>query len=76
MSKYTNAFHTLYIKLCIQHYEYHLVLKHCSNIHKCIEIEMKFLDISLFGATYHYVVNIENKFHHDIENKFQLKCKK
>jgi hypothetical protein len=59
--EFTNIFHTLRTKLGIKDYERHLVLKYCSGLHRYIQDEMEFLDISFLGATYQYVVKIEQK---------------
>jgi hypothetical protein len=40
----------------------HLVLKYHGALHRYIQTEMEFLDISSLGATYRYVVKIEKKF--------------
>jgi hypothetical protein len=47
----TNSFHTLRTKLGIKDSEKHLVLKYCSCLHRYIQEEMEFLDISL-GVAY------------------------
>ena len=62
MPEYTNIFHTLQSKLGIRDFEGHLVLKYHSGLHRYIQSEMDFLDISSLGATYQYVVKIEQKF--------------
>jgi hypothetical protein len=59
---YTNIFHTLHSKLGIKDSEWHLVLKYRSGIHRYIQTEMDFLDISSLGVAYQYVVKIEQKF--------------
>jgi hypothetical protein len=59
MPKFTNIFHTLRTKLGIKYYERHLVLKYCGGLHRYIKAEMEFLDISSLGATYKYVIKIE-----------------
>ena len=62
MSECTNIFHTLSTKLGIRDSERHLVLKYCGYLHKYIQTEMEFLDISSLGAAYRYAVKIEQKF--------------
>jgi hypothetical protein len=62
VSEFTNIFHTLRIKLGIRDFERHLVLKYRSYLHKYIQMEMEFLDISSLGVAYHYAVKIEQKF--------------
>ena len=57
--KLTNLFHTLRTKLGIKDSERHLVLKYRGCLHKHIQEEMEFLDITLLGMAYHYVANIE-----------------
>jgi hypothetical protein len=58
----TNLFHTLCTKLGIKDSEKHLVLKYHSCLHRYIQEEMEFLDISSLGATYWYTAKIEKKF--------------
>jgi hypothetical protein len=60
--EYTNIFHTLCSNLGIKDSECHLVLKYCSGIHRYIQTEMDFLDISSLGVVYRYAVKIEQKF--------------
>ena len=54
----TNLFHTLRTKLGIKH----LVLKYHSCLHRYIQEEMEFLDISSLGTAYRYTAKIEQKF--------------
>ena len=61
MVEFTNIFHTLHTKLGIKASEWHLVLKYCSALHRYIQTEMEFLDISSLGTAYQYVVKIEQK---------------
>jgi hypothetical protein len=58
----TNLFHTLRTKLGIKYSEKHLVLKYHSCLHRYIQEEMEFLDISLLAAAYRYADKIEKKF--------------
>ena len=67
---FTNTFHFLCTKLGIKEYERHLVLKYRGALHRYIQIEMDFLDISSLGVAYRYVVKIEQKFKH--QNKQEL----
>ena len=60
--EYTNNFHTLLTKLGIKEFEWNLILKYCSGLHRYIRTEMDFLDISSLGSTYRYGVKIEEKF--------------
>jgi hypothetical protein len=60
--EFTNIFHTLRTKLGIKDSERHLVLKYHNCLHKYIQDEMEFLDISSLGTTYRYTVKIEQKF--------------
>jgi hypothetical protein len=48
--EYTNIFHTLCSKIGIKYFERNLVLKYPNDMHRYIEIEMVFLDISSLGA--------------------------
>jgi hypothetical protein len=58
----TNIFHTLHSKLGIQDSERHLVLKYRSGLHKYIQIEMDFLEISSLRVAYRYAIKVEQKF--------------
>jgi hypothetical protein len=68
--EFTNTFHTLCTKLGIKDSERHLVLKYCGALHRYIQTEMDFLDISSLDAAYRYAVKIENKFKH--QNKWDF----
>jgi hypothetical protein len=57
--EFTNTFHTLRTKLGIKDSERHLVLKYCGALHRYIQTEMDFLDISSLSVAYRYVVKIE-----------------
>ena len=59
MHELTNLFHTLRTKLGIKDSERHLVLKYRDCLHKHIQEEMQFLDITSLGAAYRYVAKIE-----------------
>jgi hypothetical protein len=59
VSEFTNTFHTLHTKLGIKYSERHLVLKYRGALHRYIQTEMDFLDISSLGVAYRYVVKIE-----------------
>ena len=58
----TNLFHTMCKKLDIKDSDKHLVLKYHSCLHRYIQEEMEFLDISSLGTTYRYAAKIEQKF--------------
>ena len=58
----TNMFHNLRTKLGIKDSEKHLVLKYRSCLHRYIQEEMEFLDISSLGTAYQYAAKIEQKF--------------
>ena len=60
--EFTNTFHTLRTKLGIKDFERHLVLKYREALHRYVQTEMDFLDISSLGVAYRYVVKIEQKF--------------
>ena len=62
--EFTNTFHTLCTKLGIKDTEWHLVLKYRGDLHRYIQTEMDFLNISSLGATYGYAVKIDNKLRH------------
>jgi hypothetical protein len=55
----TNLFHTLHTKLGIKYSEKHLVLNYHIFLHKYIQEEMEFLDISSLGTAYQYATKIE-----------------
>jgi hypothetical protein len=61
MPKFTNIFHTLRTKLGIKYSERHMVLKYCDSLHRYIQDEMEFMEISSLGVDYRYVVKIEQK---------------
>jgi hypothetical protein len=61
VSGFTNTFHTLCAKMGIKDSEQHLVLKYCGALHRHIQTEMDFLNISSLGSSYRYVVKIEQK---------------
>ena len=54
-----NFFHTLRTKLGIKVSEKHLVLMYHNFLHRYIQEEMEFLDISLLGTGYRYATEIE-----------------
>src|ERR1700733_6921803 len=57
-----NIFHTLRTQLGIKDSELHLVLKYRGCLHRYVQEEMEFLDISSLGIAYRYAVKIEQKF--------------
>jgi hypothetical protein len=57
--EFTNTFHTLRTMLGMKVSERHLVLKYHGALHRYIQTEMYFLDISSLGASYRYVVKID-----------------
>jgi hypothetical protein len=68
--EFTNTFHTLRTKLGIKYSKRHLVLKYHGALHRYIQTEMNFLDISSLGVAYRYVVKIEKKFKHQKKQEF------
>jgi hypothetical protein len=58
----TNLFHTLRTKLGIKDSKKRLVLKYCIFLHRYIQEEMDFLDISSLDMAYRYAAKIEKKF--------------
>ena len=60
--EFNDVFHTLHTKLGIKDSEWHLALKYSGCLHKYIQTEMEFLDISSLGIAYWYAVKIEQKF--------------
>jgi hypothetical protein len=71
VSEFTNTFHTLRTKLGIKDSERHLVLKYHGALHRYIQTEMDFLDISSLGVAYRYVVKIKQKFKHQNKREFR-----
>jgi hypothetical protein len=67
---FTNIFHTLHTKLGIKDSERHLVLKYRGALHRYIQTEMDFLDISSLDAAYRHAVKIEHKFKHQKKWEF------
>jgi hypothetical protein len=70
VSEFTNTFHTLCTKLGIKDSKQNLVLKYRGALHRYIQIEMYFMDISSLNAAYRYVVKIEQKFKHQNKRDF------
>ena len=62
MHELTNLFHTLHKKLGIKDLEKNLVLNYRGCLHRYIQEEMEFLDISSLGTAYQYAAKIEQKF--------------
>eukprot|EP00253_Pinus_taeda_P024804 PITA_24804 len=62
VSEFTNIFHTLRTQIGIKDSEMHLVLNYGGFLHKYIQEEMEFLEISSLGTAYRYAVKIEQKF--------------
>ena len=60
--EYTNIFHTLRSKMGIWEFEQNLVLNYQNVLHRYIQLEMDFLDISSLGEAYWYAIKIEQKF--------------
>jgi hypothetical protein len=59
VEEFTNPFHTLHTKMGIKDSERRLVLKYRGALHRYIQTEMDFLDISSLGVAYRYC-NIPN----------------
>jgi hypothetical protein len=47
-----------------------MVLKYRGDLHRYIQTEMDFLDISSLGAAYRYAIKIEQKFKHQKKQEF------
>jgi hypothetical protein len=71
--EFTNTFHTWCTRLSIKYSKQYLVLKYHGALHKHIQTEMDFLDISSLGVSYRYVVKIEQKFKHQKKWEFGSK---
>jgi hypothetical protein len=68
--EFTNTFHTLRTKLGIKDFEQNLVMKYHGDIHRYIQTEINFLDISSLSVSYQYVVKIKQKFKHQNKQDF------
>jgi len=62
MPEFTNIFHTLRTKLGIKDSKQHLILKYRGCLHKYIQEEIEFLNISSLSTAYRYAVKVEQKF--------------
>jgi hypothetical protein len=69
--EFTNTFHTFHTKMGIKYSECHLVLKYHGALHRYIQTEMEFMEISSLGDSYRYDVKIEMKFRH--QNKWEFR---
>ena len=69
--KFTNTFHTLGTKIGIKDSKRHPFLKYSGDLHRYIQTEMDFLNISSLRVAYLYVVKIEKKFRH--QNKWEFR---
>jgi hypothetical protein len=68
--EFTNTFHTLSTKMGIKDSERHLVLKYHGALHRYIQTEMEFLNISSPGTAYRYVFKIDQKFKQQNKREF------
>jgi len=59
--EFTNIFYTLRTQLGIKDSELHLVLKYRGCLHRYIQEEMEFLNISSLGMAYRYAIKIKQK---------------
>ena len=50
VSKFTNTFHAFHTNMGIKDFKRNLVLKYCGALHRYIQIEIDFLDISSLGV--------------------------
>eukprot|EP00253_Pinus_taeda_P029926 PITA_29926 len=60
--EFTNLFHTLRTKLGIKDSEQNLILKYCGCLHKYIQEEIEFLNISSLDTAYRYAIKLDQKF--------------
>ena len=60
--EFTNIFHTLRTQLGVKDSELYLVLKYRGCLHRYIQEEMEFFNISSLGTAYRYAVKIKQKF--------------
>jgi hypothetical protein len=49
-----------------------MVLKYCETLHRYIQTEMDFLEISSLGAAYRYAAKIEQKFRQQNKREFRF----
>jgi hypothetical protein len=70
VTDFKNTFHTLGTKLGIKYTKKNLVLEYRGALHRYIQNEMDFLNISSLGSTYPYVVKIEQIFRHQKKWEF------
>ena len=61
MPELKTIFHTLRTKLGIKNSEQNMIINYQGCLHKYIQDEMEFLDISSLGVTYRYAIKIEQK---------------
>jgi hypothetical protein len=66
MPEFTIIFHTFLTKLGIEASERNLVLKYRGGMHRYIQDEMEFLDISSLGVTYRYAIKIKENLKQNI----------
>ena len=59
---FTKNFHTLHTQLGIKDSDLHLVLKYYGCLHRYIQEDMEFLNISSLGMAYQYAITIEQNF--------------
>jgi hypothetical protein len=71
MLEFKNTLHTLHTNLGIKYSEQHLALKYHGALHRYIQNEMEFLDISSLGSAYRYAVKIEHKFKQQNKREFR-----
>jgi hypothetical protein len=68
--EFTNTFHTLCTKIGMKDSKRHFFLKYHGALHRYMQTEMDFMDISSLSATYRYAVKIEQKFKHLNKREF------
>jgi hypothetical protein len=62
MLEFKNNLHTLRINMGIKDFERHMVLKNLRALHRYIQTDMDFLNISSLRVTYRYAIKIKHKF--------------
>jgi hypothetical protein len=66
----TSTLYIFHANMGIKDSKQHLVLKYHGALHRYIQTEMDFLNISSLGDSYRYALKIKQKFRH--ENKWEL----
>jgi hypothetical protein len=66
--EFTNIFDTLCTKLGIKYSKRNIMLKYRGGLHRYIQFEMEFLDISSLGVAYRYAVKSSRRLNKRHDN--------